>query len=64
MLEYVKTILQKVSFDKILFEKELNKSISKYLKPNEVEEFRDWCYQMFNPTYPQILDRCFNHSMV
>lgn len=64
MLEYVKTILQKVSFDKILFEKELRKSISKYIKPNEVEQFRDWCYQMFDSTYPQILDRCFNHSLV
>ena len=28
MLEYIKTILQKVSFDKALFEKELAKAIN------------------------------------
>ena len=44
MLEYYKTILQKVSFDVKLFSKELKKAISKLL-PNEIEELKRWLQQ-------------------
>ena len=56
MLEYVKTILQKVSFSKHLFERELRKGL-RYLMPAELNEFRDWCYEMFGLTYQPILNR-------
>ncbi len=58
MLEYVKTILQKVSFSKHLFERELRKGL-RYLMPAEVDEFRDWCYEKFGLTYQPILNRYF-----
>jgi hypothetical protein len=58
MLEYFKTILKKVSFDKNLFERELRKSI-KRLMPNEVQELRIWCYEQFSGRFHTILDRCF-----
>ena len=41
MLEYTKTVLQKVSFDVKLFCKELKKAISRLL-PNEIEELKVW----------------------
>jgi DNA replication protein DnaD len=41
MLEYYKTVLQKVSFDAKLFSKELQKAISKLL-PFEIEELKRW----------------------
>ncbi len=41
MLDYTKTILQKVSFDVRLFTKELKKAISR-LMPNEIEELKIW----------------------
>ncbi len=41
MLEYYKTVLQKVSFDARLFSKELQKAISKLL-PYEIEELKSW----------------------
>ena len=41
MLDYTKTILQKVSFDAKLFARELQKAISRLL-PNEVEELKIW----------------------
>ena len=44
MLEYYKTVLQKVSFDAKLFSKELKKAVSKLL-PNEIEELRRWLQQ-------------------
>ena len=44
MLEYTKTVLQKVSFDTKLFCKELKKAISRLL-PNEIEELKSWLEQ-------------------
>lgn len=58
MLEYIKTILQKVSFDKALFEKELAKAI-KMLIPDEVKQLKQWCYAQFGKMYRVVLNRCF-----
>ena len=59
MLDYVKMILLKVSFNKVLFEKELRKSL-KMLVPNEVPDFRNWCYQQFARLYRKVLKRAFS----
>ena len=56
MLEYFKTILQKVSFDPYLFEKELKKAV-RSLIPQELREFRDWCYKTFGNIYSGILNK-------
>lgn len=58
MINYVKTILQKVSFSKYLFERELKKGL-KLILPSELEEFRDWCYEMFGKIHLPILNRHF-----
>ena len=57
MLEYVKLILEKVSFDQQLFEKELKKSI-KQLISEELDELKSWCYQKF-AQYLHIIQKCF-----
>ena len=44
MLEYTKTVLQKVSFDARLFSKELQKAIARLL-PSELEELKAWLQQ-------------------
>lgn len=60
MIDYVKTILMKVSFDANLFEKELRKGINALAKAQEeLTEFRGWCYAKFSKRYGDILDRCF-----
>ncbi|MCM4169135.1 hypothetical protein KCTC52924_00098 [Arenibacter antarcticus] len=41
MLEYTKTVLQKVSFDAKLFCKELKKAVTRLL-PCEIEELKLW----------------------
>ncbi len=41
MFEYTKTILKKVSFDSVLFCKELQKALERLL-PYEIEELRIW----------------------
>ena len=58
MLNYVKTVLTKVSFDALLFEKELRKAI-KVLIAEEVNELRRWCYTSFGNQHEAILNRCF-----
>jgi hypothetical protein len=59
MLDYVKIILQKVSFDKRLFEKELRKAIAA-LVTDEVENLRVWCYQTFGQVHGAILGKYFS----
>jgi len=58
MLEYFKTILQKVSFSRKLFEKELKKAL-KMVSPNEITTLKQWCYQEFGGVYRMVLNRCF-----
>lgn len=58
MLEYTKTILEKVSFDRSLFEKELRKAI-RSLIPKEIHALRAWCYARFGDTHQNSLEKCF-----
>ncbi len=58
MLEYFKTVLSKVSFDKRLFEKELKKALNALI-PDEVTQLRDWCYARFSE-HEMILQKVFN----
>lgn len=58
MLEYVKTVLMKVSFDRKLFEKELRKALN-LLLPSEIQEFKDWCYRKFSNSYEPVLNKYF-----
>lgn len=58
MLEYVKTVLSKVSFDRELFEKELRKAMN-LLIPEELNQLKDWCYRKFGAIYQTILNKHF-----
>ena len=44
MFAYTKTILERVSFDPLLFCKELEKAL-KTLLPYEIEQLTEWLYQ-------------------
>jgi hypothetical protein len=61
MLEMCKEILTKVSFDKILFQKELNKAL-KWLQTEELDGFKNWCLKTFGKTYPDILRVAFKRA--
>ena len=61
MLEYFKTILSKVSFDKWLFEKELRKAIHSLVN-EELPKLKEWCYENFSHIYLNILDKHFNQQ--
>jgi hypothetical protein len=58
MLDYVKTILLKVSFSKVLFEKELRKAL-RHVLPAELPYFRTWCYEQFSRLYWAVMNRIF-----
>jgi hypothetical protein len=59
MLDYVKIILQKVSFNEYLFERELRKSMNSLLR-EDVLELKKWCYEHFSDSYLQILNQYFS----
>jgi len=59
MLDYAKIILQKVSFNEHLFERELSKSMKSLLR-EDVLELKKWCYEHFSESYLQILNQYFN----
>ncbi len=59
MLELCKEILIKVSFDKILFQKELNKAIKWIKTSEEREKLKTWCNSKFGNVYPEVVRLAF-----
>lgn len=47
MFDYTKSVLERVSFDPILFCKELEKAI-RTLLPYEIEQLKDWLFTFTN----------------
>ena len=58
MLEFCKKVLMKVSFDRILFRKELQKAI-KWVQKEELELLRAWCMSQFGYKYRDIIRTSF-----
>lgn len=58
MFEYTKQILTKVSFDRVLFRKELKKAM-KWLKSDERRMLMVWCLATFGSTYSDVIREVF-----
>jgi hypothetical protein len=58
MFEYTKQILTKVSFDKVLFRKELRKALQ-WLKKDERKMLMVWCLTTFGNRYGDIIHEVF-----
>lgn len=58
MLEYVKMVLNKVSFDVTLFRKELLKSLG-WLNAEEKEELRRWTEKEYGKLYGYVINDVF-----
>ncbi|MEP7171602.1 MAG: hypothetical protein ABI855_19680 [Bacteroidota bacterium] len=58
MFEYTKQILTKVSFDRVLFRKELKKAM-KWLKSDERRMLMVWCLATFGHTYSDVIREVF-----
>jgi hypothetical protein len=59
-MELSKKILEKVSFDKILFRKELGKAI-KWLKPEEKILLIMWCFTTFGNRYRDVIEEVYKN---
>jgi hypothetical protein len=59
MFELTKKILVKVSFDPLLFQKELNKAIRWMTNTEEMQRLREWCLVEFGTIYPTIVQKAF-----
>jgi len=62
MLEFSKQILQKVSFDRQLFSKELKKAIQ-WLKQEEATVLKIWCLATFGHVYTDVIADAFSPSI-
>lgn len=58
MLEFTKRILTKVSFDRLLFKKELKKAV-KWLSKDELHQLKVWCQQRFGSIYGDVINETF-----
>jgi hypothetical protein len=63
MLKFCQEILQKVSFDKFLFQKELLKSI-KWLNFDEAKALKMWCMLTFGHLYMDVITQAFGQATV
>lgn len=62
MLEFCKKVLEKVSFDRTLFKKELLKAI-KWVKKEELEVLRRWCLIKFGNLYRPLIEDSFKNAL-
>lgn len=62
MYELTKNILQKVSFDKKLFRKELSKAV-KWLAKDELLMLKVWCLANFGSMYRPIINEVFRGAI-
>jgi hypothetical protein len=60
MFEMSKKILEKVSFDRALFYKELVKTLN-WLKPDEKMLLKVWCLANFGHIYKDVIVDAFRH---
>ncbi|MBI5540061.1 MAG: hypothetical protein HY951_08385 [Bacteroidia bacterium] len=61
MLEFSKTILEKVSFSEYLFAKELRKLIIYLGDDNEsIKELQQWSYENYGRQFPSVFTKVFN----
>ena len=58
MLEMSKTVLERVSFDRSLFKKELIKATN-WLKKDELSALKIWCLTMFSAKYGTLINEVF-----
>lgn len=63
MYELSKKVLTRVSFDKALFKKELQK-FSKWLKPSELTKLKAWCIVTFGHLHGDIIMEVFETTQV
>lgn len=59
MLDFTKKILRGVSFDALLFQKELNKALKWITDAEEIKRFQEWCITEFGSKYPVIIKKAF-----
>lgn len=62
MYEYSQLILEKVSENKDLFQKELYKALQ-WIHPEERTPFKKWVYSNYIHLYPETIHRVFNNYL-
>lgn len=64
-LDFSKTILEKVSFDRYLFSKELRKLVIWMGHENEeISNLHQWCVDNFGEEYNDVIDQVFEKKLL
>ncbi len=63
MLDFCKTVLTRVSFDRRLFAKELKKSF-KWLSREDAETLRQWAMVQYHHKYAQLIASSFAAAQI
>ena len=63
MFELSQTILQSVSFDKLLFKKELVKSL-RWIKGQEAKNLKIWCMARFGHLHKDVINEVFDQAVM
>lgn len=58
MLEFCKTVLKRVSFDRRLFARELKKAF-RWLSKEDAESLRQWAMRQYQHKYGQVITAAF-----
>jgi len=63
-LDFSKKIIRAVSFDRVLFQKELKKILKWLNDSEEMRMFQEWCITEFGSKYPKIIQSTFKKKNV
>lgn len=63
MLEFCKKVLTNVSFDRVLFTKELQKAIG-WVNKEELKALKDWCINQFGARYGDVIQHSFQRVAI
>lgn len=62
MMEFSKQVLQKVSFDRLLFKKELTKAV-RWMGQGDQLMLKAWCLATFGHLYKDVILEVFKNTM-
>lgn len=62
MMEFSKQVLQKVSFDRLLFKKELTKAV-RWMGQSDQLVLKAWCLATFGHLYKDVIVEVFKNTM-
>lgn len=62
-IRYAKEVLTKVSFERSIFKRELEKFIN-IIQPEQHSEFKEWCIAKFSQDHQEVIQNAFKSQLL